>query len=357
MTVAALIPGLDDLVRRGDPKQSAEAVRRISELFLQGAERFRPDHVDLFDSILTDLTAHTDADVRAELSERLSAIVNAPPMLMRELVRANDINIAGPLLRRSPAIDERMLIDIAMVKGQPHLLAMSERTTLPPDLTDVIVRRGDRDVARRVASNSGARFSEIGYSGLIKRAGDDGVLALAVGQREDISDTLLKDLLAKSADVIRRRLFEVAKPAKKSAINHAMIEISGGAGTPRRDFAAAQREILALHHANRLDEGALLGFAKDHKYEQSMAALSAMSGVRISIIDRLITENRNDPILVIGKSAGLKWATVRALILLRLGVSRVPSATDMEEARINYERLVPSTAERVLSFWQTRRPA
>ena len=80
-----------------------------------------------------------------------------------------------------------MLVEIARVKGQGHLLAMSERPTLSPDLTDVIVRRGDRDVVRRAAGNAGALFSQAGYSTLIKRAGQDGVLTITVGQRDDLS--------------------------------------------------------------------------------------------------------------------------------------------------------------------------
>jgi hypothetical protein len=35
----------------------------------------------------------------------------------------------------------------------------------------------------------------------------------------------------------------------------------------------------------------------------------------------------------------------------------VPSATDIEEARLNFERLAASTAQRVLGFWQTRQSA
>ncbi len=55
-----------------------------------------------------------------------------------------------------------------------------------------------------------------------------------------------------------------------------------------------------------------------------------------------------------GKAAGLEWATVRALILLRLGQNRVASPADIESARVNFARLMPSTAERVVGFWKTR---
>src|ERR1700722_2983641 len=308
MTVAtSLIPGLDEIVRHGDPKRRAEAAQRISELFLHGAAHFRPDHVDLFDGFLIDLVPHTESAARASLAERLSVLANAPRKLVGQLAREDEISIAGPLLRRSPVIDDHALIEIARMRGQSHLLAISERSTLSPDLTDVIVRRGDRDTVRRAAGNAGALFSPAGYSTLIKRAGHDGVLTLAVGQRADISAPQLKDLLAGSIDIVRRRLFEVVKPARQADIKQAMSEISGVPERveSRRDFAPAQRTILALHGAGELNEGALLGFAKAHKYEESIAALSALSGVKIATLDRLISGDRHDPILIVGKAAGL----------------------------------------------------
>src|SRR5436305_2432596 len=226
-------------------------------------------------------------------------------------------------------------------------------------VTDVIVRRGDREVVRRIAGNAGARFSPPGYSSLIKRACDDGVLTLSVGQRDDISAPQLKELLAGSADIVRRRLFEVARPDRKAAIGEAMVEISGAPkpAVMRRDYAPAQRAILALHQAGKLNEAALLDFVKAYRYEQSVAALSALSGAAIATIDRVMMRDRADSILILGRASGLKWATVRALILLRLGPGRAASAADLEEARLNFERLTATTAQRVLKFWQTRQSA
>ena len=357
MTAATLlIPGLDEIVRHGDPERRAEAARRIAELFFQDAATLRSNHVDLFDGLLIDLVPYAELAARAELAERMSLLANAPRELVGQLARENEITIAGPLLRRSPVLDEAALIEIARVKGQGHLLAMSERAALSSDLTDVLVHRGDRDVVRRTAGNSGAHFSEGGYSTLIKRAGRDGVLTLKLGQRDDLSADLLKELLAGSIDVIRRRLFEVVKPARQAVIKQAMTEISGVPEQveSRRDFMPAQRTVLALHRDGHLNEGALLGFAKSHRYEESVAALSAMSGVKIATLDRLISGDRHDPILIVGKTIGLEWVAVRALLLLRLGPHRVPAPADIEAARVNFARLMPSTAERVVQFWKSR---
>jgi len=357
MTAAtALIPGLDEIVRHGDPERRAEAARRIAALFLQDAATLRPRHVDLFDGLLTDLVPHADVRERADLAERLSLLANAPRTLVGQLARENEILVAGPLLRRSRVLDEQVLLDIASVKGQGHLLALSERPELSTVLTDVIIRRGDRAVVRRAAGNAGAQFSDNGYSELVRRANWDGVLTLTIGQRRDLSDRHLKELLAGSLDVVRRRLFDVVEPERQEAIKQAMAEMMEAAERleNRRDFVSAQRTILSLHAAGGLTEGAVLGFAKAWRYEEAVAALAAMSGVRLLTLDRLLSGDRHDPVLILGKTIGFDWATVRALILLRYGPNQSPAAADLEAARANFMRLMPSTAERVVNFWKSR---
>src|SRR3974390_1133115 len=239
MSVAtSLIPGLDEIVRDGDPKRLADAVRRIAELLVQGAVTFRPDHVDLFDRVLIDLVPHTGTPARTDLAGQLSALANGPKILLGHLAREDELSVAGPVLRRSPVLDEEVLIEIARMKGQGHLLAIAERPTLSADLIDVILHRGDRDVVRRTAANSGALFSRSGHSALIGRAAKDVVLTLKLGQREDLPDQLLKELLAGSIEVVRRRMFEMATPERQAAIGRAMREMAANSAgiESRKDF-------------------------------------------------------------------------------------------------------------------------
>jgi hypothetical protein len=151
-------------------------------------------------------------------------------------------------------------------------------------------------------------------------------------------------------------LFDLVKPARPSAIRQAMNDISGISERVenQRDFAPAQRTVLALRGAGHLNETVVIGFAKSYKYEESVAALATMSGIKIATLDQLFSGDRYDPILIVGKAIGFEWATVRALILLRLGLNRVASPADLEAARVNFARLMPSSAERVVGFWKTR---
>ncbi|MGJ5175171.1 DUF2336 domain-containing protein [Bradyrhizobium oligotrophicum] len=352
----ALIPGLDGIVRHGDAERCVEATRRIADLFFEDATKLRSEHINLFDGLLFDLVPLADRPTRIDLAERLSRLVVAPRAVVGQLARDDEVAVAGPLLRRSPALDDRALVDIAQGKSQGHLLAIAERPRLSADTTDVLVRRGDRNVVRQAAANEGAEFSARGYSDLIGRASSDGVLTLAVGKRHDLSDDHLKRLLEGSHDVVKRRLFDVVGPERQLKIRQAVAGLAAAASpsAAKRNFVPAQRIILALYEADTLDEAALLGFARDHRYEEVIAALSAMTGLALATLDRLVSGDRHDPLLVLGRTIGLDWRTVHALILLRLGPKRVPAQGDIEAIRVAYARLLSSTAQRVVAFWKTR---
>ncbi len=156
--------------------------------------------------------------------------------------------------------------------------------------------------------------------------------------------------------MVRRRLFDVVKPERQAKIQEAVADLNGTTGSvpSSRNFVPAQRTVLALYESGGLNESALLSFARSYQYEETVAALAAMSGLKIVILDRLMSGDRHDPLLIIGRTIGLEWATVHALMTLRLGPKRIPAQADIEAARVNYARLVPSTAERVVTFWKTR---
>jgi uncharacterized protein (DUF2336 family) len=350
------LPDLDELVRDVSPERRADAVRKLGALFAAGAENFNAQHVAVFDGILKGLLPQADSEARADLANRLASLVNAPPSIVRELVNDDAIRVSGPLLRVSPLIDEPMLIEIARMKGQPHLLAISQRAAISEHVTDVILRRGEREVVRSVARNLTAGFSLHGYSSLVQRSADDGMLAVAMGQREDLPAPLLQQLLSESVDLVRRKMFQAASPARKAKLARTMVEMvaDGDTQSAHRDFAPAQKAIVELHAAGGLNQEALAKFARDRKFEETVAALATISGLTVDAVDQIISGGKRDSILILGRALGLEWATVRPLLALRLALGRNPSATDVEEARVSFERLALSTAQRMLKFWKDR---
>jgi uncharacterized protein (DUF2336 family) len=219
----------------------------------------------------------------------------------------------------------------------------------------VLVRRGDREVARRVADNRGACISEAGFSGLVKRAEDDWILAEKVGLRPDIPQAMFHKLLARATEIVHNRLLASATPELKAEICQVLAKVSKevGARVGPRDYSAAQRVVLGLRRADRMDEAALAAFCSDGKYEETVAGLAALSKVPIDVADRLMGGDRPDPVLILCKAAGLSWPTVRAVILARQD-GKATSSQGLDAAFANYGRLSASTAQRVVRFWQVR---
>jgi hypothetical protein len=73
--------------------------------------------------------------------------------------------------------------------------------------------------------------------------------------------------------------------------------------------------------------------------------------VPIETVERLMSGDRPDPVLILCKAAGFNWQTARALILVRPG-NRGASTHALDAAYANFERLSASTAQRVTRFWQ-----
>jgi uncharacterized protein (DUF2336 family) len=353
MSSPSLIPELEDVIQHGSPERRAETLKRITAYFLDGAGRFNEDHVRLFDEVFSRLIAEIETKARSELSNRLAPVGNAPAEVVRQLAKDDDIAVAGPVLTQSPRLAETDLLNIAQTKSQAHLLAISARRGIAEPLTDVLVRRGDREVVHSVADNRDARISNDSFSTLVDRAGSDGVLAEKVGLRPDIPPRLFRDLLLKATEVVQQRLFASAKPETQAEIRRVLAKISHevAAKAAPRDYSAAQRTVEALKREGKLNEAALVDFAGRGQYEETVAALASLCAVPIEVVDRLMGGDRPDPVLILCKSAGWGWPTVKTIIMARTGGT---SSQGLDTAYANFERLSPTTAQRVMRFWQLR---
>jgi uncharacterized protein (DUF2336 family) len=352
---ASLIPELEHILQHGTREKRADTLKRITSLFIDGAPSFNTEHVRLFDDVFSLLIAEIETKARAELSLQLAPMENAPVAVVRTLAQDDDITVAGPMLSRSPQLDEAALINIARSKGQAHLLAISGRRQIGEAVTELLVKRGDREVIRSVADNQQARLSETSFSTLVRRAVGDGNLAEKVGQRPDIPAHLFRSLLMQATDVVQKRLLVNAKPETAAEIRRVLAKVSGqiaGKAAPR-DYSAAQRAVREKQRAGGLAEDELAVFAKEQRFEETVVALSLLCQVPLEVVDRLMSAERADPVLILCKAGGFSWLTAHAIMTAPPGRQGM-SAQALDDARANFEQLSPSTAQRVVRFWQVR---
>jgi uncharacterized protein (DUF2336 family) len=353
----SLLRELEMSIRDGSHDQRVSTLRRVTDLFVGRAEEYDNEQVRLFDDVIGRLAAEIEKTALAELSDRLAPIRNAPLAVIRMLARDEEVAVAGPVLTQSPVLDDDDLTEIASSASQAHLLAIGGREQLSPSITDVLIERGGVEVAHKIVANSGASFSEKGFSKLVDRASEHGELAEGVGSRIDIPPHLFRRLVTEATGRVQERLLAVARPEVRPELERLLAEISGKVGAnseiASRGYSAACSYVRMLAQSSKLGTHELVGFAKAGRFEETVAALAELAQVPIDIVDRVMHGDGIDPLLVLCRAKHFDWSVVRPVIIIRRNC-RAPSAHDLEQACQDYNTLSSTTAERVLRFWQVR---
>src|SRR5262249_37264778 len=263
---ASLIDELENALASGTSDQRIHTLARITDLFIIGAESYSDDQIDVFDDVLLKIAARIEAKALARLSNRLAPVANAPKRTVKELAFHPDIEVARPVLVGSERLDESDLLDNARTQSQEHLLAISERKSLSEAITDVLVERGDREVVRSVAVNSGARFSNHGFRRLVTRSTADDVLATSVGARRDIPRAHYLKLIERASASVREKLTAL-NPQAAHAVKSAVAEVTGGIRSETRDasadYADAKSQFESLFRTRQLNAQTIYQFARD----------------------------------------------------------------------------------------------
>jgi uncharacterized protein (DUF2336 family) len=351
-----LLDELQTTLAHGTVARRVETLRRVTDLFINGAVDFSDEQIELFDDVFQCLMHHIEESAKALLANRLAPISSAPPVTIRTLAFDDVIEIAGPVLAKSERLDDEALIETARSKSQAHLMAISTRRVLSGAVTDVLVLRGNDEVVQNTVNNPGAEFSENGFTRLVERAEGDDDLATCVGLRPRIPRHLYLKLIAKASATVRARL-EAANPQQAGDVPDAVRAATQLArAAPSRETAIAQALVKSLFDDGRLNEHQVEAFAIAGKFDEANAAIAALANVPVSIAENMMVETRAEGVMILAKVSGMSWTTVKAIINMRDDLSRL-ERSDLAACKETYERLKPSTAQQVLRFHRMQQAA
>ena len=176
------------------------------------------------------------------------------------------------------------------------------------NVTDVLVDRGNQQVALSTVKNPGAAFSEFGYSTLVRRSQDDGKLALFVWTRADIPRQHLLKLFAEASESVRLTL-EATDRRKADLIREMVAKASNEIQTIAREKSTgirgglfAGRRLVQIEEARRGKTG---GFAREGKFDETAVSLSILCDLPIGLIERAFVQKWSEQLLVIAKAIDL----------------------------------------------------
>jgi len=346
---------LEDAVSRGTPESCSRALWHATDILIAG--RYSEDQIWTFGEIIERLAEEIEVAARVRLANKLAPSNNAPINVIRKLAFDDSIDVAGPVLRQSERLDPKTLVENARTKGQQHLLAISKRKSIPDDVTDVLVARGNSEVVTSVAANDGARLSGSGFLNLVKRSENDSILAEHVGLRKDIPRHLFQQLISKASDEVKRKLAR-ERPEMGSQVQTAVTAVTGMIhakfGPASRNYFAAKRSIGKLHEQGGLNEEKLFELAYALKFDETAVALSLLCALPIDVVERAMVDENKEIILILAKALDLSWTTTMSLLFLGAANFRI-TAGDLDTMKSEFARLNVETSKKVLKVFQSRK--
>jgi uncharacterized protein (DUF2336 family) len=186
----SLVAEIKEVLAGTPPARRIEILRDMTELFLDGADLYSKEQLEVFDAALVAVTEQSERDELIELVARLAPIAGAPPALMRRLASHPDIKVSGVLLESCAALTDDDIAEIASTASPAHLMVIASRDETGESVTDALIGRGDVEVLRKCVSNERARVSHVGFVKLINAAKRDGTLTDIVASRKDLPDEL-----------------------------------------------------------------------------------------------------------------------------------------------------------------------
>ena len=361
----SIVDEVEAAISAGSAEKHLETIKRVTDLFLSSADSFNGEQIELFDDVLErlirtiELRAIADVSARialAEMSTQLASVSKAPPSVMRLLARHDEIAIAGPVLTESARLTNEDLMEIAATNSEQHLLAISGRWWLHEVVTDALLARHYPKVSRRLVSNPGARVSTAGFAIVLRQAEADPELAVDTGLRVDLPAELRHQLLSRATETVRSRLLSRAPQHLFEEIRNAIAAVAAGADREMsavRDFGEAKRFIALLRKNGELNEAALLAFARQRKYAETVAALAELAKSTVEVVRPLMQSLRDDGVLIPCKAAGLNFETVGAILNSRF-TSGSMGPHELAKAKDQFAKIALDDARRLLRFWQVR---
>lgn len=289
------------------------------------------------------LVSQVEKDIRRALSERLSEADWAPPALINVLV-LDDIEIARPIIARSPVLKDQDLLRVLVQATVEHQIEVARRPRVGAIVVDAILDRSEPAVLTALAGNPTAEISEPGLGRLVEASRRIAALRAPLIRHPQLSEKLAKQLYSWVGQALRQAIsdrFGVDTEALDQAIAAAVRQASG-ADRPAQSRVAPvdperdeieRRLIAKLDSAGQLRPGYLVRAAREGRISLFENALAVLGGFSVQDVRIAVASNEADLLALACAAVGIDRAVFPSMLSeIRLQTGGAPGDPSRDPA-------------------------
>lgn len=345
-----------------DPSSSRrnELMKGVASLFAFASERCTLEQIEIYDEVLGRLADMVETEARAFAADKLAPLRRAPEGVIRRFAHDDAVEVAGPVLAKSPVLNDRDLLSVAGSKGSRHLQAIATRQNLSEQVTDAVVEHGDETVKRTVAGNPGARIGDRSLELLVRQAMTDVETATALGDHPDTPDEVIARIVGHAEQEVRRVLagrgMKCAEQGLSEAARRAGERMSNGYWLGQYDFETAWEKLMTQGGRRVASESLLCQYAIEDRFADVVAVFAVLADLDLEEAKHWLVRTDTEPFVVIGKALGLRFTTVQAM--LKAGPWKHRLGNEQRRDALNqFQQMEPRLARSRIAAWRQTRLA
>jgi uncharacterized protein (DUF2336 family) len=261
------------------------------------------------------LVVEAERDIRARLAQSLADAAWAPPALIN-ILALDEIEIARPIIARSPILQDHDLIRLLVQATLEHQIEIARRPRLSPAVVDAILAKDESAVLTALASNPTAQISPEGLRRLVDKARDVVALRSPLARHPNLSSDLAEQLYLWVGRALRDSLtarFQIDPEKMAKAVEASLHAAHAGAAVvdkPSLEQAEDREEMEAalvekLDAAGQLRPGYLLRVLRERRLPLFLFALARLGGFDIRQVRRAVDSNRPELLALACSAVGI----------------------------------------------------
>ena len=312
---------------------------------------------ELMREILRRLTRDVEMAIRIALAERLADDTSAPHDLILLLVD-DTIEVARPLILRSPLLTEKDALRLIAEASTGHQEAVAGRAHIGIPVTDALAKCESESVLVALVRNATARISETAYQSLVERSRALTGLQEPLISRADLPVELANSMCAWVSDALKIHIannYNIASKRVDVALAEAVDTLGHAAPGPQDPPAdSAQKLIDKLAASGQLKAGFLMRVLSQGQIDLFDLAFSRLLHIDVTRFRQAFYGQGVSQVALACRAAGIDKSVFATVFnLSRQARSEVVSLgrADMEEADLVFGRFTRAAAlEEMQSF-------
>lgn len=303
---------------------------------------------------LMSVISQAERNLRQAIAQKMSLSNNAPLRLILNFV-SDDIDIATPVLKHSPVLNDTDLLYIIKAQSKEYWRVVAERSKLSPVLVDALADTRDLLTAKTLVHNKNSNLTEHALRVFSVMAEEYEPLTKPLLGREEMTSELVKEIYSFVGYELKNYInanFEIDVSQNFDiALEEVTAELTENAKSVFDVTQSMIEEAEALCRNDMLNVHEMVNYLKRGQVSTFIACFTVYCGLPLPVAEKMLSQARGQGLAIACKALGVQKSDFINMFLLtsRLREKNIVQHSHLNHAIKYFETVEKSMAEEILS--------